>query len=269
MAFKTVKINERSPRDYGERLVFDLKVNISQNGLFTAYIPENIITDFESAGISLECNPARRSKAGFFAADTLHGLIEKVQGVITEYFSTEKVQDKLVIKYIIQTTCEYSINSADEITPNCCGKWAVDSEEMDWHRGTVEPGSFNSHPYGIAVYAEVFRKQTFRYKSGKEYVDYKVPFDDKIKDGSFVDKLSSFVRIGVPHNKEEDDAEEIDCTEDAAEFFLGLLTSICRLNENIKNLLDPKSILELIQNKQKLLPNSTAKSKEPNRQPTK
>ncbi len=254
MAFKTIKINERSPRDYGERLTFDLKVNISQDGYFTAYLPENIIADFESAGISLECNPARRSKTGFFAADTLHGLTEKVKNVISDYFSTEKIEDKLVIQYIIQTTCEYGINSADEITPNCCEKWAVDSEEIDWHSGTVEQGSFNSHPYGIVVYAEVFRKQTFRYRSGKEYVDYNVPLGDEVKDGSFVDRLSSFVRISVPHNKDQEDAEEIDCTEDAAEFFVGLLTSICRLNEKIKTMIDPKSILELIGNKQKLLP---------------
>lgn len=251
MAFKTIKINERDPKCFGERLKFDLKVNISQDGQFTAYLPDDIAVIFNNAGMELLQNPTRRSKEGFFSSNTLHGLQEDIKKVIAEYFSMTPVESKKVIRYIIRTTCCYGINNKNEIAPNCDNKWIDGTSELVWKDGTEKIDNMSSHPYGLLVYADVFTKQTFKYKSGKVYIEYNQV--DDIKDGSYADKLSSFIGICVP-DYDEDNLQEIDYTEEAARFFVELLISICRLNENIKDKLDPKGIMEIIASQQKLLP---------------
>lgn len=260
MAFKTIKINERDPKDFDNRLIFDLKVNISQDGMFTAYLPDNVIELFKESSIELKQNPRRRSKEGFYDADTLNGITEQIRTDISEYFSRELIESKIVIKYNIRTTCAYSINAKEEIVPNCGSwDWGEDDENLDWRTGSVDQDCAHSKPYGILVYARPFERKAYRYKSGLEKIEYAGYYTNghSFEDGKYLYHLASFCSMSVPGDKfgynHTEKLDELDYTEDTAQFFVELLTSICRLNENIKDLLDPKSILKVIENKQKLL----------------
>jgi len=51
----------------------------------------------------------------------------------------------------------------------------------------------------------------------------------------------------------QDKPKEIDYTEDIARFFVELLVSVCKMNENIKNKLTPEAIKEVAESGQKLL----------------
>lgn len=253
MAFKTLKIVERSKIDSDDVLMFDLKININQEGLFTAYLPEDIVKLFDDAGVDLDWNPARRTRSGFFSSQTMQGLLSDVQERTAEYFSREMIEDKIVIRYDIQTTCSYCLSVDGAIVPNGRPEWVL-SDSYDWLQGTVEQNSNKRHPYGILIYAIPAKRRTYKYKSGKEKTEYEELYTnsmDKDQEG-FLYHLASFVSMKPPggwHSK----LKEIDYTEDAAKFFVNLLTNICRLNERIKDMLDPKSLMKLIESGQKLL----------------
>ena len=255
MALKTIKINERDPKDSSDRVMFDLKVNVNQDGLFTAYLPPEIVQRFEESGIALKVNPARRSRNGFFSSNTMQGILIEINTCIAEYFSRELFKEEEIIKYDIQTTCAYGINANNDITPNCSSyDWAVDSEELNWRSGTVRHDSCSPAAFGILVYAEPFLKQTYKYKSGDEKIEYHGIYSndtDKEKRPALY-ALSSVPNMDTPDGY-GDNVKEIAYTEETAKFFIELLKSICRLNEKIKDQLDPKSLMEVIESGQKLL----------------
>ena len=255
MDFKTIKVWRKSGVHNGDELKFEYKVNINQDGIFTAYLPENIVSLFEENGIVLHQNPARRSRVGFFQSETMGGLKTEIGSVLDEYFSREEIENKRIIRYNIQTTCTYGINASGEVTPNCSPEWSVGGEDLGWKRGTVDIDSSHPKPYGILVYARPYRKQVFKYKSGKEHIEYTQLHGNGLEDdGCYLYQLAYFASMKPPGTYyEEDSLQELDYTEDVAEFFVNLLKSICKLNERIKDLLTPESILELIKTKQKLL----------------
>ncbi|KKN73147.1 hypothetical protein LCGC14_0403190 [marine sediment metagenome] len=244
MAFKIIRFCK-------DELDFSCKVNIDQQGIFTAYLPEDIVAVFENAGISLEQNPARRTRAGFFSDETMHGLKKQIGAVLVEYFSKEEIDDKIVIRYDIQTTCAYCLDIHGNIVPNGQEEWVL-SNEYSWQTGTIGQDAAHSKPYGILVYARLFRKRQYQYKSGKIKTEYDGIYTNGLKKGDFLYHLASFSSMETPDGYGEN-LKEIDYTEETAEFFVNLLTSICRLSENIKGRLDPKSILKMIELKQKLL----------------
>lgn len=249
MAFKTIKIKK-------DDLEFAYKVNINNEGVFTTYLPEDIVTLFENAGIELKTNPSRRGRRGFFSAEKMKDVTGQVSEVIGEYFSRELIEEKMIIKYDIQTTCSYCLNDDGTIVPN--GNW-VDSGNYKWKEGTVNSSANYPKPYGILVYAKPFMKYVYKYKSGKKKVEVdRLTNHDIDKDTHpFTYHLSEFCSMKPPGASDDEDdnknLDEIDCTEDTARFFVELLTSICAINERIKDRLDPKSILQIIENKQKLL----------------
>jgi hypothetical protein len=245
MAFKIVTIKK-------EELEFSYKINIDKEGIFTAYLPEEITKLFDAAGMVLKKNPARQSRIGFYSAAKMCDLKNEITEVVEEYFSRELSESKKVIRYDIQTTCSYCLNIHGEIVPNGSREWVL-SDTYDWKQGTVQQNATNRNPYGILVYAEPFKKQVYKYKSGKEKIEYNQIFTNGMSEDDFLYHLASFCSMCPPDRWEDSNLKEIDATPAAATFFVELLTSICRLNENIKEKLDPKSILKLIASKQKLL----------------
>ena len=259
MAFKIIKITERDPKDFCNHLIFDLQVSISQDGMFKCYLPDNIVELFKKSGIEVHLNPGRRSKEGFYMFNTLEGLISQIQADISEYFSRELIESKIVIRYKIATTCAYSINSEGKIVPNCYEvDWGKEDEDLNWRHGTESQDAAHSNPYGILVYAKPFNKKTYRYKSGIEKVELEGYYTNghSFKEGRYLYYLASFASMSVPSDRYEDGEQglaELNYTEDVAKFFVDLLTSICNLNEKIKNLLSPEELIKVIESGQKLL----------------
>lgn len=247
MAFKTIRFRDKD-------LDFQCKVAINADGIFTTYLPENIVMQLEAVGIRCNKNPNNRTRTGYYSDAMLAGLKDQVGRVLTEYNSSKIIETRLVIRYCIETTCAYCINDAGDIVPNGQSEWNEGNDSYSWATGTIDQHAAYPRPYGIRVWAAVFRKVVRERLTGKKNTDYEQLHTNDIEQmgadmtGSPY-HLASFASIKSPNS----DIQEIDCTEENAAFFVEMLTGICALNEKIKEKLDPKSIVKMIESRQKLL----------------
>ena len=230
-----------------QELDFTYKVYVNKEGQFSTTLPLNIVEIFQEAGIELRSNH-RTGKSGFFVSDTYEGLKNSIKDIIREYYSKELIESKIMIRYIIQTTCSYCLDVDGNIVPNGQAYWTK-TPICNWKGGTIEQHAAYPRPYGFGVYARPYRKETNKYKSGKIKSEYH-PIGKETKKGTYLYWLNSFCAISFPRGE---DLKEIDYTEETAQFFVDLLTSICQLNEKIKEFLSPDKLIKVIENKQKLL----------------
>jgi len=222
-------------------------------------LPPEVSELFEKANIRLDTN--QLGNMGYFNAESLADLQDQVNEIIAEYFSRELTEEKLVIRYIIQTTCAYCLDIDGKVVPNGSPEW-VKSNEYMWINGTIDQHASQTHPFGINVYAKPQRKEVYKYKSGMvkteyhnvdTYNDLKKQKDIKsvkTKDRPYLKFLDDFVAMRKPNGEE---LKEIDYTEDSAKFFVDMLVSICHINEKIKDMLEPDKIQHIIDSKQRLL----------------
>lgn len=228
-------------------LKFSYSINVDKEGNFTTTLPSEIVNLFKKANIDLKRNRLRNE--GFFSASTLKELEQQISDIVAEYYSRECIESKIVIKYIVQTTCAYCHNTKGDIVPNGAPEW-TESKEYHWCQGTIDQHSNQPKPYGIRVFARAYTKEVYKYKSGAIKTEYLYLHPEK-EDGQYLYHLNEFCSIAEPAGEK---CKEIDYSEDVAEFFVVLLTSICKINDAIKDKLEPEKIKEIAQNKQKLLP---------------
>ena len=82
-----------------EKLKFTYFVNVTSDGLFTAYIPEDIIAKLEAAGISI--NYGRDKKKGYFAAPSLAEIQKSILAVAEKFSEKKLVLSKIILRYEI------------------------------------------------------------------------------------------------------------------------------------------------------------------------
>lgn len=243
----------------GDGNSFSYDINVDKEGLFSTTLPAEIVAKFEAAGVELK--PNRLNNKGYFSDKTYEGLKKQVAAVVAEYLSRELVSEAIVIKYVIQTQCAYSFNDAGDIIPNCgyefTGRGHNDPGLAGWSGGTVDMDATHRRPFGIQVYAKPFFRRSYKYKSGVVRVEYDRLQEPDKKDRPNLAWLDGVVGIAVPDahwgHKDTEGCAEIEYTEEVAEFFVNLLTSICKVNERIKDFLTPDAIRVIAQNKTKLL----------------
>lgn len=244
---KTVRVSfDGSERN---ELQFKYDVHVSQQGLFTTTIPKEISELFKNAGIDLYKNNV--GNPGYFYDKTIEGLERQVVDTAREYLSRELIEEKIVIKYAIQTTCSYALDPEGNVVPNCGYEW-VKTENYKWMDGTLSSWAQNPQPFGIEIYAKLFYKKVYRYKSGKmktEYIFVSADSDVK-KMGNNIYWLASVCSMQPPRSN---NIKEIDCSEPVAYFFVNMIKSICQLNEKIKNFIEPEQIQLLADKGFKLL----------------
>lgn len=230
-------------------LEFDIDINVSASGIFTATLPQHISALFSDAGISLDTNGRRNGNPGFFSNKTYDGLIRQIESFAKEYVSCQLAGKKIVIQYIIQTTCKYLINDAGEIVPN--GRFVEDyGGRHHWKQGTLSQHATDPKPFGLQTYVKATIREDFVYLSGKTHTRYSEVPELECENRPNLKWLCGICCMSKPHFES---LSEMDYNEDTAEFFINIVRSICALNEKIKDILDPKSIQQLIENKIKLL----------------
>lgn len=244
-----------------DNLKFRYDISVDRDGEFTTTLPKDVVEKLQAANVDLK--PNRLNNYGFFIDKTLEGLKKKVDHVVDDYFSRKLTSRKIIIKYVIQTTCSYCLDIHGNVVPNGADEWTKKgyspSAGCAWKEGTVSHDATHRHPFGISVYAKPFVREDYVYKSGTkktEYINmcYGGAFaDNAIERGYSLKWLSDIPAQDVPQESRESDVKEMDYTENVAKFFVNLIMSICKLNEQIKDKLDPKSILKLIAQKQHLL----------------
>lgn len=230
-----------------EETLFSYDINVSVEGLFYTNLPKNVVELFTKAGLDLD--RSRRGKLGYISAKLKDELIKEIKKLCEEYMSKELISEKTVIRYEIRTQCHYCLDSDKNIVPN--GGYAGDKafQEYGWRVGTAgdTPSWQSGTPYGFLIYAEPLHKKVYRYKSGKEKTEYE-KVDSHFKypkpgsKGYYLHWLNSLVHL---HYEEERNVQEVEYTEKTAKLFVELIVGICALNEKIKDILNPESILKI------------------------
>ena len=236
-----------------DRIVFDTPVSVTKDGMFTTTLSKNVAEELESYGPKLEVN--RAGRAGFFSADTLEGLRRKIEKAVDEAISKELVEDKLVIKYSVTTKCSYAIDTDGEIIPN--GYWQKDPIQRmkdygtDWRKGNSND-PFRGNLPSVSVFARVFHKKTYAYRSGKTIQQLEI-YRPEIKNGrgGSIDWINSLCNISPSdnsfgHKEDYTHTPEVDATEENAAMFVKLFKLIFQCNELFKDLNNPEYFLEVV-----------------------
>lgn len=216
-------------------------VNVDTQGNFSTTLPDTEIAQLDAMGVA-PGGYNRLHKRGYFKAKSLDALTDALDALCEEAVSRELVDEVIIIRYWIATTCGYMIDPTDgAFVPN--GRWAHGER---WRGGNLDTHATKLEPFGLQVAAKPFVIKSYRYKSGKvrkeeEYFRMDHHADTPAKDDpQFNLKWLSEVRgMELPEDRL---TQEIEYTEQNAAFFVGLLTAVFKLNETIKDHLAPDAI---------------------------
>lgn len=223
----------------GPKLQFSYTVYVNQEGDFTTTIPFEIASMFKEAGVDMGFN--RRCDPGFFRSRSLEGLNKEVSKASADFLSRKMVSEKIILKYQISTNCHYCLNDEGEIVPN--GTY-VKKGQYKWKDGTRNSTAMGNLSYGFNVYVKPYMRRDYEYKSGATKTEYDIVREDEIEEDL---KCLKWLN-GIVHIAEMDygdTTKEIEYTEEIALFFVNLIKSICKINEQIKDVLDPESIKKI------------------------
>lgn len=232
-----------SDLDKDLRIDITVDVDVNAEGMFTTTLKKEDAELIESYGIQLDRN--RVLNHGYFRSDTMAGLIGQIYDVLKQCVNYNVVSRKPVIMYYLDTICSYCLNpETGDICPNGQSKYTgVGGNFAGWKEGTSKPNTFDDKHFGIKFYAEPFIKVEVEYGNGirKTFLEHKDDWGDGtnmqwLSDVPFFRTRKSFAR-----------AQEIEGTEDNARFFVNLIKSICKLNENIGDFLKEGRLDLLIQ----------------------
>lgn len=254
---KDIKISAKNGE---EGINIETTVNVTKDGLFTTTLPDDAVEVLEKYGMSLK--PNRVGRSGYFEAKTLDEIILQIRTILNEALSRELIEEKLVIKYQVRTRACYALDYDNEIIPNGC--WRKDGPAQgsgdpkfyntNWREGNTSNHSADGVTPGISVFARVYKKQTFSYKSGKQVSSYEF-YRPKNERGSSVDWINSLCRIRAESIwSERNDLPEVDATEENARLFVELFKFIFKANELLKDLKEPENIIQMAANIVKTLP---------------
>ena len=239
-----MRIN-KSFRD--EKLPFKYVVNVTTEGIFSTYLPADVVEKLESCGIFVP--RGRGGKKGHFESDSLVSLREKIKAVVEKFSERKLVSSKIILSYAIITACSYMKTKAGETVPN--GYWTrrIDkTEDYKWFSGTQKTDACNRTPYGFRVYVQPYKLNTYVFPDKTEHKEYTKLTEDDFEEGSTLDWLNSLCSIGDDGEKTQD----VEYTEEIGLFFKNAIISICLFDEKLKKVFGER--LEISAMKVKLLP---------------
>lgn len=242
---------------------FSYDINVDKEGLFSTTLPKDIVKLFQDANVSLSEN--RLGNPGYLCDKTLDGLKMRVKEISLEYLSREIIVEKVVLEYCIQTQCSYALDKEKNICPNPGKEWTAmgynsyDSdynENNKWVNGTVDIHATNRMAFGFQIYVKPQVKRVYKYKSGTTKTEYEILSrggeiaDHALQDGYYLRWLDQVACIDHAKGMR---IQEMDYSEEAAEFFVNMIKAVCNINEKIKDFLSPEALSKVIANRIKLL----------------
>lgn len=246
MAKMRKELIEHSAADKNMMMKIMIDVNITTEGMFTTTLSKEDAASFESYGIKLEDNRAGRT--GYFISDTLAGLCEKIRKVMKQCLEYKVVSETPVLKYYIKTYCSYCLNNqTGDIAPNGKAKFVGD-DNYNWIEGTSNEPFHQDRDFGIKVYVKPYMKRIVEYGNGqqKTFYDYKTEWE---KD-SYMEWLNELSGMRVLYSS--DHLQEVEGTEENARFFVNIIKQICRINEQIGEIIKNDKLEQFIQSTLKL-----------------
>lgn len=227
-------------------MAVDFVVDLNADGWFTTTLKPEDAATIESYGITLKAN--RAGRRGYFKDETLAGLMEQIRKILNMCLEYKVTEEKVVLKYAFETRCDYCLNAeTGDIAPNGSRKWTK-SNDYEWKSGGEEKNPFYSKSgFGVNLWCKPFTKKTIEYGNGTTKTLY-VPYQETedVTDLNFLAALPGKNALGYGK------LHEIDATEDNARFFVKIIKSICKMNEQIGDILKEGKI-DLIINKMLML----------------
>ena len=238
------EILEEAVNDRDTYMRVTVYVDVNAAGLFTTTLSEEDAKIISSYGVDLRQN--RAGRLGFFKNETMAGLIGDIRSVLRECLNYKVISQEPVIKYNFDTTCAYCVhNQTGDIVPN--GRFTGDGGYV-WKEGTSQflSSYFEKRGYGIKIAARPLIKRIVEYGNGKQktFYDYKEDWEK----GSNMEWLNELPEKLKPENYQK----EIEGTEENARFFVMIIKQICRINEQICDIIKNDKLAELIQKTLKL-----------------
>lgn len=235
--------------DKNEKLLVKCKVNVDLSGSFTTTLDYEDVQKIKGYGIK-QLQRNRMGREGFFSSKSLDGLISKIEGVLEECISRELTEEKVVIRYSLATSSSFGKTTDGIVVPNL-GWTRAGSVENRWIDGTINVNSSNRAAVGVQVFAEVVLRQVYKYKSGREAVEYKgyLPNEHDQHD-YYMDWLVSQTAHSRPNGAP---LREIEYTEERAKFFVDMISTLCLISEKVTQFESPEAMLSLIDNGGRLL----------------
>lgn len=238
-------------RDKNNILSINCSINVTKDGLFTTTLSKEDVNKIHEYGINLPRN--RVGNEGYFSDNTLSGIENQLHKILKECLSFNIIEEKPVIRYQIEISCLYSLDKNFKIVPNPTTGWTglnYDKGECEWISGNKQIDANHKSCFGIQVYAKPFLKQVGKYASGKERIEYKPLEAEK---GSNIDWLNGLTCIAPI--SDYCSMKEVECTEKTARVFAEMIKSICKINEQIKDLINPDGIRRIGENIRLMLNN--------------
>lgn len=235
-----------------EKIAFTTPVNVTKEGLFTTTLPPEARQAIAEYGLDLP--KGRTGTPGYFSAKQLDELERTIRATVLDALSRECVEDRLVIKYEIQTAGSYVKDEDGELLPN--GYYVKDHKAFEegratWQDGTITGFSMHGVTPCLTVWAKVYHKRRYVYKSGKEKTEMTL-YEGKDRKSS-LDWLNSTVH-DIPaalnatlmtselKRRALEHLPEIEATEKNAAFFVTMYKLIFKANDLFKQFTDPKTL---------------------------
>jgi hypothetical protein len=222
-----------------ENLSFNYVVNVDKEGNFSTTLPSEVIEKMKVVGISFGFN--RMNNEGYFISESLNSLIEKVEASADKYSAKELTDDKIILKYSVDTTCHYckSEGVTGDIVPN--GGWVKDYDKKGkWFEGSTGTHAMDNLPYGFSCYVEPMRVKVWKFPDGETQKEYVRLSEEDYRDDETLFWLNSLV-----HMDKRGGIKEIDYTPKLGSFFKGLILYICNINEKILSIFGEENRFDL------------------------
>lgn len=223
-----------------DKLAFEYFVNVNKDGLFSAYLPEEIIIKLEKYGIGIAYGRGRRK--GFFEAKSLVEIEEAILKTIQKFSEKKLISSKIILRYEITTNCSYCKTKKGKIIPN--GYWDKEKDRengCNWYEGTETMNACNRDAYGFSIYVKPRKLNVWVYPDKTEYKEYVLLEDEDIKEGSTLDWLNSITAI---QSRNDNKVKDIDYSEEVGLFFKHIILYVCNLNERLQKIFGEEIVID-------------------------
>ena len=211
-----------------ENLSFNYDVNIDKVGNFTTTIPKEVAEKLISIGVKLNQN--RRHNYGFFSAISLNELEDKVKKTADKYSRKELVDEKIVIKYAVNTDCSYCRGVSGALYPN--GYWEQQAEGYDnsyhWVEGTKKNHGVGAYSFEVGF--EIKKVKTWIFPNGEKSKEYLRLEESEAEKDELLNWLNSLRGLSASPAYT---VKEIEYTKEIGVLFRDMVLFIFNINEKI------------------------------------
>lgn len=211
-----------------ENLSFNYDVNIDKQGKFTTTIPKEVAEKLISIGVKLDKN--KRHNYGFFSAESLKELEKKVEETADKYSKKKLIDEKIVIKYAVDTVCSYCKGVSGKLYPNGGLEQDAEGHENGYHWVEGTKKNYSVSPYSFEVAFEINKVKTWVFPNGEKSKEYLRLEDTNTKDDELLHWLDSLRGLSPSSSST---VKEIEYTREIGLLFRDMVLFIFNINENI------------------------------------